>query len=112
MVGRKSPEWLAKNLGRAQVMCLPSVSEGMSNALLEAMAVGLPVIVTKTGGSDELVDGNGIMVKKRSEIEIYRALKKLYEDKGLRLRMGRRSREIVEKMSWERAAKKFYEEFS
>ena len=43
---------------------LPSLSEGMSNALLEAMAEGIPVIATRTGGNPEVVEGSvsGLLV--------------------------------------------------
>ncbi|MEA1925895.1 MAG: glycosyltransferase, partial [Patescibacteria group bacterium] len=63
----KMPEYYQK----ADVFALPSLNEGMSNSLLEAMASGLAVVVTDTGGTKELVsDDNGIVIKKRSSHEI------------------------------------------
>src|SRR3972149_637906 len=41
------------------VYALPSIAEGISNTILEAMATGLPVVATRTGGNPELVE-NGV----------------------------------------------------
>jgi glycosyltransferase involved in cell wall biosynthesis len=43
-------------LARAHVGCLPSHAEGMSNAIVESMAAGLPVVATRVGGNAELVE--------------------------------------------------------
>ena len=45
-----------KELKEMDIFVMPSILEGMSNALLEAMATGLPVIATDSGGNRELVD--------------------------------------------------------
>ncbi|MFL5247995.1 MAG: glycosyltransferase [Myxococcales bacterium] len=45
-------------LERAQVGCLPSHAEGLSNAVIEKMAAGLPVVATSVGGNVELVEEN------------------------------------------------------
>ncbi|CAN5375877.1 glycosyltransferase family 4 protein [soil metagenome] len=49
------PGWL----GAADVMCLPSASEGLANAWVEALACGTPIVITDVGGARELLDGPG-----------------------------------------------------
>jgi L-malate glycosyltransferase len=50
-------------LARADVVVLPSLTEGLSNAVMEAMAAGRPVVATAVGGTPELLaDGRGVLV--------------------------------------------------
>jgi phosphatidyl-myo-inositol dimannoside synthase len=86
----------------ADIFVLPSQSEGMSIALLEAMASGLPVITTDTGGTMELVKpgGNGLVVQWGDVPGLTKALCALLKDEQLRKKMGVDSREIAEKFSW------------
>jgi L-malate glycosyltransferase len=49
-------------LSRADVVVLASLEEGMSNAVMEAMAAGRPVVATEVGGTGELLDGRGVLV--------------------------------------------------
>ena len=93
----------------ADLFVLPSQNEGMSVALLEAMASGLPVIVTPTGGTEELVDGNGRVVPWNDPAALADALAHLAADPEARARMGRRSREIALKFSWTAVAKAYLE---
>jgi glycosyltransferase involved in cell wall biosynthesis len=53
---------VAALLARADVVALPSLTEGMSNAVMEAMAAGRPVVATDVGGTAELIAGRGILV--------------------------------------------------
>jgi len=97
----------------ADLFVLPSLAEGMSNALLEAMASGLPVIVTDTGGSAELVQNNGIVVPPGNVEALAEALKRLVSNPELRRIMGQRSRQQAEKFSWRSVATQYlglYEE--
>ena len=94
---------------RADVFILPSLNEGMSNAMLEAIASGLPVITTDTGGVLELVKDNGFIVPKKNSEKISEALIKLIEDKDLCLEMGKKSREIAEKLGWDKVAGQYLE---
>ncbi|GIV96211.1 MAG: 1,2-diacylglycerol 3-glucosyltransferase [Herpetosiphonaceae bacterium] len=86
----------------ADIFVLPSQNEGMSIALLEALASGLPVVVTDTGGTDELVTPgiNGLVVGWADVEALVAALQKLIEDENLRRRMGTASRQVALRFSW------------
>lgn len=108
-VGRRDKNWLKENLGKCHIFCLPSLNEGMSNATLEAMACGLPIVITPVGGSQELLEGNGYLVPKFNALEIANKLELLYADSQLRIKMGKMSRNLAEKMSWQKVGEKYRE---
>jgi len=87
---------------KADVFVLPSQNEGMSIALLEAMASGLPVVVTNVGGSNELVQSgaNGFIVRWADEAALVDSLTTLMLDASLRHRMGQKSREKAVGFDW------------
>ena len=90
--------WLAA----LDIFVLSSDWEGMSNALLEAMAVGLPVVATATGGTpDVVVDGEtGTLVPPGDTPALARAIQSLLLDPELRERMGQAGqRRVVEHFS-------------
>ena len=93
----------------ADAFVMPSLNEGMSNNLLEALASGLPVIVTPTGGAEELVSNgdNGFIVPMKNPEAIAQRLGELIENQGMARTMGRKSRAIAEKMSWGAAASQY-----
>jgi len=80
------------------VFCLPSTRrEGLSRAIIEAMAYGVPPVVTDSGGSPELVvDGaSGIVVPANDSRAIADAIGRLYRDGEFRARLGRAARERI-----------------
>ena len=76
---------------------LPSRWEGMSNALLEGMACGLPCVATRVSGSeDAITDGvNGLLVEPEQPAEMAQALRRIIEDTDLAQRLGREARTSV-----------------
>ena len=72
------------------MFCLSSDYEGMSNSMIEAICVGLPVVSTKVSGTDELIqDGvNGLLVSIGDEQGMTNALEKLIQDEELMKKMG------------------------
>jgi glycosyltransferase involved in cell wall biosynthesis len=78
------------------ILC-PSENEGFSNAVLEGMAAGLPMVVTDVGGNSEaVVDGcTGLVVPPKSPQALKDALERLILDRDLRRSMGKAGRERV-----------------
>jgi L-malate glycosyltransferase len=102
---------------QANVSVSASLNEGMSNTMLESLACGLPIIATKTGGTDEIVrEGiNGFVVKMNSAQDIADKLEILFKDYSLEKRMSQASRELALRMSWKNIAKEYsnlYKEIS
>jgi len=95
--GRCSEEQVVRLLQQSDVFLLSSLSEGISNAVLEAMACGLPIVTTECGGMREAVtDGvEGFVVPVRDPTAMAEALIRLIEDPDLRRRMGHAGRERV-----------------
>ncbi len=85
-------------LRRAGLFVLSSLTEGISMTLLEAMAVGLPVVATRVGGNPEVVvDGQtGLLVPPESPAELASAMLRLLHDPEGGHRMGRAGRLWVE----------------
>ena len=90
--------------GAASVVILPSIEtkdgekEGIPVALMEAMAAGVPVISTTTGGIPELLDnGAGILVPPEDSEALANAIERLFKDAELRRELGIKGREKVEK---------------
>jgi glycosyltransferase involved in cell wall biosynthesis len=85
-------------LAAADVVVLPSRDEGYPNVLLEAMAVGRPVVASATGDSPRIVrDGEtGFLVPPNAAEPFAEALGRLLGDRGLRERMGARARAVAE----------------
>ncbi|MCK4635906.1 MAG: glycosyltransferase family 4 protein [Candidatus Moranbacteria bacterium] len=86
----------------ADVFVMPSLNEGMSNNLLEALASGLPVLMTPVGGAEELItDGeNGFLIKTKNSDIIANKLEYLIENLDKIEEMGKVSRKLAEQMSW------------
>lgn len=98
--GRLKPNDVREQLRMSDAFLLSSLSEGISNAVLEAMACGLPVVTTDCGGMREAVtDGKeGLVVPVRDPMEISLALEKLASNPHLRRQMGQQGRTTVVSM--------------
>lgn len=93
----------------ASLFVLPSLNEGMSNAMLEALATGLPIIATPTGGTAELViEGkNGKVVPEQSVAALVEAIEFFLIDKNRVSAYGTESRHRAEAQGWDRVADHF-----
>ncbi|MEV1169997.1 glycosyltransferase [Nonomuraea sp. NPDC049784] len=83
---------IARLLARADVVLLPSVTEGLSNALMEAMAAGRPVIATSVGGNLELLEDRGILVRASDPAALADGICRLLEDPELARQLSEAAR--------------------
>lgn len=81
----------------SDIYCLPSLWEGFPIGLLEAMAMGKPVIATKVDGSVEIIeDGkNGFIIEPQNKHALIEALNKLINNKELRIQLGEAARQTI-----------------
>ena len=106
-MGFREHNRMPKYYNKAQLFILPSKNEGMSNTILEAMACGLPIITTRTGGTGELIKGNGILVPVEDSQAIARAVLKIMAEPQSRKKMAEKSRQIALEFSWRKQAMKY-----
>ena len=101
--GWQTSQQLKDRYHDANLFVFPSRHEGMPNAILEAMASGLPVVASRIAGNEELVvpGETGLLVPAGSISELSSSLRQLIEDEKSRKKMGAAGRNRVEaSYSW------------
>lgn len=97
----------------ADIFILPTLHDSWGLVINEAMMFGLPVITTnKAGCSQELIKGNGIIIKAGCSKAIEDALLKLLDDVNLRAKMGKKSLEIIKEYTIENVTNTFFKAIS
>ncbi|HEY1434709.1 MAG TPA: glycosyltransferase family 4 protein [Thermoanaerobaculia bacterium] len=110
LLGVLPPIAVRDRLQQSDVFVLPSLSEGFCNAAVEAMACGLPVVMTNCGGVREgVTDGvEGFIVPVRDPDAMAAAIERLAADEALRERMGRAGRaRVLRQFTLERHVREF-----
>lgn len=104
LAGRKSKEELMVYLTAADMFVLNSGYEGFSHQILEAMAIGVPVIASAIGGNKEVIKQgeNGFLVRYNDEFNLVEAIKGLWQAPELRKQFVEEGRRTVQKFSVER----------
>lgn len=108
--GRVNNDELITYLSAADVFVLPTLHEGCCNAIIEALACGLPVISSNRDFNEGILnENNSILVDPENIDEIANAIKKLKNDKELREKLSYRSKEDIEKLDIKYRVKKIYD---
>ncbi len=94
-LGTISPDKMADLYRAADAFVLASHNEGLSNSMIEAMATGLPIVVTAVGGHSEIVDDgvNGRLVPGRDVDQLAAALGEVLTDHERSARLGQAARQ-------------------
>ena len=98
---------LPEFLSAADVFVLPTLHEGCCNAIIEAMACGLPIVSANRSFNDDILDDtNSIRIDPTSVDEIEAAIKKIYEDRDLLKTLSLGSLAMAKKLTLETRAEK------
>ena len=114
-LGKVAPDRIPKYLSGADIFVRPSLSEGLGNAFLEALAAGVPIIAPLVGGiPDFLKDGeNGLACDPKDPANIADKIKILAADSEMRLRLGSNGcRMVTEKYNWDHIARSVAEVYN
>ncbi len=107
ITGRIDAEDMPRIYRQNDIFISASKLEGMSNAMLEAMASGLPIIATRCEGVEELIAQNGLVIENANAEEIAKAIKKLIDDRQLRNQMSIAARQKAEQFTWGQIAEQY-----
>lgn len=114
LMGPLSPDKVGLELAAADIYLSSSLSEGISNAVLEAMAIGLPVVSTNVGGMPEVIEEGitGLLVEPYAPDQIKDAIKRYIDDPILKVKCIKKARERIEtEYSFERLIQVFDESY-
>ncbi len=112
-VGRRPHSEMVSWMNAANVLVLPSLSEGRPNVVIEAQACGVPVVATNVGGTSELItdEESGVLVDCGDVESLSMAIRELMSNAQRCLRLGDRGRQsVLEKgLTWSACATKVEE---
>ena len=101
---------VAEIFAKTNIFVLPSYSEGLSNALMEAMASGCACIASRVGGNTFLIEEgtSGLLFTPSNREELQKHLLNLIKDGNKREALGQNARKRIESMfSWDIVGKKY-----
>lgn len=107
LTGRIDTEEMPQIYRQNDIFISASKLEGMSNAMLEAMASGLPIIAARCEGTEELIAENGLVIENAAAEEFAKAIKRLIDDRQLRSQMSIAAKKQAEKFTWGRIAEQY-----
>ncbi|WEJ72399.1 glycosyltransferase family 1 protein [Pseudomonas sp. PSE14] len=105
MLGYQSDAVLAELIAGARVLLFPSLYEGFGLPVLEAMASGVPVVLTRTSSLPEVAGEAGVYVDAQDPQGMSVAIQRLMEDETLRQRCRTLGLERAKAFSWQRCAR-------
>ncbi len=100
---------LKTKIQKSRIYVLPSISEGMPNSLMEAMALEMPCIASNVGGVPELIKHNvdGLISEPKNPKKLADLIRLLLEDENLQKKLGSNARKkMVNKFNWNQIIKK------
>lgn len=114
-LGTINHQELPKYLWASDVFCRPSLSEGLGNSFLEAMAAGIPVVATEVGGIPDFLhhEENGLFCEVESPESIASRIKEIFSDENLKNKIIANGIKTVQEVyTWDLVASRMSKAFS
>jgi glycosyltransferase involved in cell wall biosynthesis len=109
LLGRRDGSQMPGLYRQHDVFVSASMQEGMSNAMLEAMASGLPIVTTRCEGVDELIADNGVIVDGSDPADLAKGIGTLAADREARRAMSTAAIRQAKKFTWHSVAERYIE---
>jgi glycosyltransferase involved in cell wall biosynthesis len=107
VLGRVPNEQMADLYRKNDIFISATMQEGMSNAMLEAMASGLPIVTTRCEGLEELIRDNGIIVENATAVDLAMSIKAIIDNPKTYQQMKTAARTRAEQFSWSAVAQAY-----
>jgi len=110
-LGYQTHENSIKLIRGSDILIQPSLHEGISTTILEAMACKTPIIASNVGGNKELIldNQNGFLINPESADEIIKKITMILENKLLAKKFGEKSFELIKNYEWSKIGQKYLE---
>ena len=106
--GEQSHDNAMKMLSKASVFILPSYTEGFPNVVLEAMALGKPIIATDVGAIPDMLKDCGVVIPAKNAQAIEEALNSLLKNEELRKELGEKAqKKLLQEYTLETVVKEY-----
>ncbi len=101
---------IPRYLASADCFCLPSRREGFGIVVLEAQAMGVPVVASNVGGIPDLIEKEktGILVEPENPEAIAKAIKRVYDQPEFAKQLTENAKQGLSKYNWDNIAEKMY----
>jgi len=108
-LGYQTHENSIKLIRGSDILIQPSLHEGISTTVLEAMACKIPIIASNVGGNKELIldNQNGFLINPKSVDELIRKITIILEDNLLAKKFGEKSFELIKNYEWSKIGQKY-----
>jgi len=110
-LGYQTHENSIKLIRGSDILIQPSLHEGISTTILEAMACKIPIIASNVGGNKELIldNQNGFLINPESDDELITKIILILENKLLAKKFGEKSFELIHNYEWSKIGQKYLE---
>jgi glycosyltransferase involved in cell wall biosynthesis len=108
-LGRVARDRIQEEFQQADIFVLPSLAEGSAEVTYEALAAGVPLVVTKAAGSVARDGIEGLIIPSRDPGALAEAIEQIVEDRALRDRMAHAARKRARDFTWEKYGERLVE---